>query len=262
MNNISVIIIAYNPGELLERCLKKLSTEDPVTHPDNSEWIIVDNNSEDNSVEKAVKEYPNIKVIKNLRNKGFAYAANQGYRVANNEYLLYINTDVEIKGYAISKLLEVLEYNSDISVVGPRLLRPDGSIQKSVQYFPSFWEWLFKPYIKLKVHLREFLYKNDRLYYVKSIRGACFLIRKSILALLNGFDENFYFFCEETDLQYRLRSYGYKIGYLPQAEVIHIGGATVKKCNFNARKIYKESYIKFVKKHCPKWQSWILEKFQ
>lgn len=261
MNNVSVIIISHNPGDLLEKCLKKLSTEDPVTHPDNSEWIIIDNNSNDNSLEEALRKYTNIKVIKNAENKGFAFAANQGYRVAKNEYLLYINTDVEIKANAISKMVEALECNSDISVIGPRLLRPDGSIQKSVQYFPSFWQWLFKLYIKLKVHLRENLYKKDKLYYVESIRGACFLIRKSILGLVNGFDEDFYFFCEETDLQYRLKSCGYKIAYLPLSEVVHIGGATVKKCNLNHRKIFKESYIKFLKKHRPKWQSWILEKF-
>ncbi len=260
-DNLSVIIISHNPGNLLDRCLEKLLKEDTITSPNNSEWIIVDNGSIDNSLERATHKYPNIFCIRNKENKGFAYAANQGFKAAKNEYLLYVNTDIELIDSAASKMLNILKENSKVAVVGPRLLRPDGSIQKSVLTYPTFWDGIIQPYIKLKLHFKEGLYKEKIWYDVPLIKGACFLIRKSVLESLNGFDENFFFYYEETDLFYRLKSKGYKIAYIPSAKVMHLGGATVKKSRDDFKKHFRRSYIVFLRKHYPKWQSYLMERY-
>lgn len=260
-NKVSVIIITHNSGNMLYDCLNKLDRNDPHTARENSEWIVIDNASTDGSVERVLSEYPSLKVIKNSENKGFAFAANQGLRAASNEYLLYINTDVEIRPLSITRLLEVLTSDSSIAVVGPRLLRPDGSIQKSALPLPSYWDWILQPFIKIKINIKEKFYQNNRWYYVPLIRGACFLIRKSLLEIIGGFDEEFYFYYEETDLFYRLGVMKYKIAYYPLSEVVHIGGATVKKVNFNAKKIFRQSYLKYLKKHHPQWQYFILQRW-
>lgn len=260
-SNISIIIIAHNSGKILEKCLEKLSTNEKITHPDNAEWIIVDNASTDKTLEKIISNYPNIKIIKNSQNKGFAFAANQGSLAAKNEYILYINTDVEVINTAVLSLAALLDREPMAAVAGPRLIQQSMSIQKSVCPQPTLLHELFKPYYKLKADIYEVFYKEHKWYSVPSIRGACFMIRKKALESVGGFDDNYFFFLEETDLFYRLRKNGWKVMYYPRVEVIHYSGMGSEKVPFDRKKMYRESLMKYFKKNRPQWESFVLKKY-
>lgn len=259
-DNLSIIIISYNSGDLLDRCLEKLLKKDPITSPNNSEWIIVDNASSDNSLEKVTCKYPNIFCIRNKENKGFAYAANQGYHAAKNQFLLYINPDVEIGHNAITAMFEVIIHNSNIAAIGPRLYRENMTVQKSVCEQPTIWTEIFKPYFKLKASIKENFYMEGKSYKVPSLRGACFLISKKALDSVNGFDEEYFFYLEETDLFFRLRKKGWQIVYLPAAKVIHYGGQSTNEYPFEKKRMYKRSLLEYFKKNRPNFEKVILEK--
>ncbi len=260
-NKISIIIISYNSGKILEKCLEKLASNDKITHPDNSEWILVDNASTDGAFEKAMAKYPKIKSIKNSENKGFAVAANQGFKIAKNKYLLYINTDVEVINSAVSNLVEILDEEPKAAVVGPRLFQQSLSVQKSVCPQPTLWHELLKPFFKLKADIREMFYRDAKSYSVPSIRGACFLIRKEALELVGGFDDNYFFYLEETDLFFRLRKKGWKVLYLPRSGVIHYSGMGSETVPFDRKKMYRESLIKYFQKNRPEWETLFLKKY-
>jgi len=260
-NKISIIIISHNSGKILEKCLEKLAANDQITHPDNSEWILVDNASTDKAIETTVKMYPKTKIIRNSENKGFAFAANQGFKAAKNKYLLYINTDVEVINRAVSCLVEVLDNEQKAAVVGPRLYQQSLSIQKSVCPQPTIGHELLKPFFKLKADIREMFYKDSKAYSVPSIRGACFLIRKEALELVGGFDDIYFFYLEETDLFYRLRKKGWKVLYLPRSGVIHYSGMGSETVPFDRKKMYRESLMKYFKKNRPRWETLFLKKY-
>lgn len=260
-NKISIIIIAHNSGKIFNNCLEKLSSNEKTTHPDISEWIVVDNGSTDGTLKKIKSKYPNLKVIKNSENKGFAYAANQGYKAAKNKYLLFINTDVEVIDTAIQNLIIMMDKEPKAAVVGPRLFQQDMSIQKSVCPQPTLWHELFKPYFKLKADIRELFYRDNTPYSVPSIRGACFLIRKEALEAVGGFDDNYFFYLEETDLFYRLRKKGWKVLYYPCVGVIHYSGMGSEKVPFDRKKMYRESLMKYFQKNRPDWETTVLKKY-
>ncbi len=261
LNKISVVLITRNSKSVLLDCLKALNDNDKLTSSTNSQWIIVDNDSNDGSIEEVLKLYPQMQVIKNKENLGFAKAANIGFKTAVNDFILYINTDTKIKESAISKLYNKIVSDKSIAVIGPRLLRKDNTIQKSVYPEATLWTELFKPVIKLFVSIKENFYKVGKCYTVNSLRGACFIINKEYMKQVGGFDERYFFYLEETDLFRQLKLIGKKICYLPESEVYHYGGlGSDDEMTFNKKKIYKESLIKYFEKNRNKFERFIIKK--
>ncbi len=264
MNNstkLSIILITRNSKSVLFDCLKSLDNNDEITSSKNAEWIIVDNNSDDGSIEEVLKLYPNTKVIRNTDNLGFAKAANQGFNASSNDFILYINTDTEIKKDSISKLYNKIVSDKDIAVIGPRLLRRNNTIQKSVYPEATLWTEIFKPLIKLSVSIKENFYKAGNCYTVNSLRGACFIINKEYMKQVGGFDERYFFYLEETDLFRQLKLIGKKICYLPESEVYHYGGlGSDDKMTFNKKKMYNESMLKYFEKNRNKFENFVIRK--
>jgi hypothetical protein len=261
MSKLSIILITRNSKSVLFDCLKALDNNDEITSSKNAEWIIVDNNSDDGSIEEVLKLYPQTTVIKNKENSGFAKAANQGFNVAKNDFILYINTDTEIKQNSISKLYNKIVSDKDIAVIGPRLLRKNNTVQKSVYPEATLWTEIFKPVIKLSVSIKEKFYKVGKCYTVNSLRGACFIINKEYMKQVGGFDERYFFYLEETDLFRQLKLIGKKICYLPESEVYHYGGlGSDDKMTFNKKKMYHESLLKYFAKNRNKFENFIIRK--
>ena len=266
MNNLSklsIILITRNSKSVLFDCLKALDNNDETTSSKNAEWIIVDNNSDDGSIEKVLKLYPQTIVIKNKDNLGFAKAANQGFNIAKSDFILYINTDTEIKQNSVSKLYNKIVSDKDIAVIGPRLLRKNNTIQKSVYPEATLWTEIFKPVVKLSVSIKEKFYKVGNCYTVNSLRGACFIINKQYMKQVGGFDERYFFYLEETDLFRQLKLIGKKICYLPESEVYHYGGlGSDDKMSFNKKKMYNESLLKYFAKNRNKFENFIIRKIK
>lgn len=263
LNKISIILITRNSKSVLFDCLKALDNNDAITASNNAQWIIVDNDSSDGSIDEVLKLYPQTTVIKNKENVGFAKAANQGLNAAENDFLLYINTDTEIKKEAISKLYNKIVSDKNIAVIGPRLLRKNNTIQKSVYPEATLYTELFKPIIKLYVSIKENFYKVGNCYTVNSLRGACFIINKEYMKQVGGFDERYFFYLEETDLFRQLKLIGKKICYLPESEVYHYGGlGSDDKMTFNKKKMYNESLLKYFQKNRNKFENFIIKKIK
>ncbi|MDD5101536.1 MAG: glycosyltransferase family 2 protein [Endomicrobiaceae bacterium] len=256
---ISIVLVTRNSKSVLYDCLKSLDTKDEITSSKNSQWIIVDNGSSDGSIDEVIKLYPNIQIVKNQDNLGFAKAANQGCKVSINEYILYINTDTEIKQNSISKLYNAITSDNSIAVVGPRLIRKNGTIQKSVYPEATIYTEIFKPLIKLYVSLKENCYSIKNCYSVNSLRGACFIINKKVMQSVGCFDERYFFYLEETDLFRQLKLSGKKICYLPSSQVYHYGGLGCDdKMSFDKKKIYNESLVKYFRKNRNKFENFLI----
>lgn len=261
LKKISIVLITRNSKSVLFDCLNALNNNDEITALKNSQWIIVDNDSNDGSIEEVLKLYPQTQIIKNKDNVGFAKAANQGLKVAENDFILYINTDTEIKQNAISKLYNKIVSDKNIAVIGPRLLRKNNTIQKSVYPEATLYTEIFKPIVKLSVSIKENFYKAGNCYTVNSLRGACFIINKEYMKQVGGFDERYFFYLEETDLFRQLKLAGKKICYLPESEVYHYGGlGSDDKMTFNKKKMYNESLLKYFQKNRNKFENFIIRK--
>lgn len=266
MNNekkLSIVLVTRNSKSVLFDCLKALDNNDEITSSKNSQWIIVDNDSTDGSIEEVLKLYPQTQVIKNKENLGFAKAANQGFNASESDFILYINTDTEIKKDSISKLYDKIVSDKDIAVIGPRLLRKNNTIQKSVYPEATLYTEIFKPIVKLSVSIKEKFYKVGKCYTVNSLRGACFIINKEYMKHVGGFDERYFFYLEETDLFRQLKLGGKKICYLPESEVYHYGGLGCDdKMTFNKKKMYNESLLKYFDKNRNKFENFIIRKLK
>ncbi|MCK9583034.1 MAG: glycosyltransferase family 2 protein [Endomicrobiales bacterium] len=248
-NKITVVIVAKNSGVVLFECLQALNENDDATKPENSQWVIVDNASTDGSIERACEKFPFINVIKNTENMGFAFAANQGVRFAKNKLILFLNTDAQIMQGSISVLRQALFASQKNAVAGPRLVRSNGTIQKSVYPEPTVLTELLKPFVKLYVSFKEMFYRPGKIYRVSSLRGACFLARKDALFTAGLLDERFFFYLEETDLFRQLKAKGFFITYVPSSRVVHLGGKGSTTSNFDKAKMFKISLLKYFQKN-------------
>lgn len=260
-SKLSIVLVTRNSKSVLFDCLKALDNNDEITSSKNAQWIIVDNNSTDGSVDEVLKLYPSTTVIKNDDNLGFAKAANQGFKNSTADYILYINTDTEITKNSISLLYNKIVSDDKIAVIGPRLIRKNNTIQKSVYPEATLWTELFKPVIKLYVSVKENFYREGNCYTVNSLRGACFIINKKYMESVGGFDERYFFYLEETDLFRQLKLSEKKICYLPEARVFHYGGlGSDDKMTFDKKKMYNESLLKYFNKNRNKFENFIIGK--
>jgi GT2 family glycosyltransferase len=219
---VSVIIVNWNGKKYLKECCSSLRSQN---YP-NIEIIIVDNGSIDGSVNYVRKHYPNIKIIKNNKNLGYAGGNNVGYNAAKGEYILFLNNDTKVTKSFLTNLVKVLESSDRIGVVQSKILLMD--MPERIDSIGSF------------LTPTGFLYhfgvqKKDVSKYnvqmpIYSAKGACALFRRDVLKKVEVdetiFDERFFCYFEETDLAHRIWLAGYKILYVPSSVIFHKLGAT------------------------------------
>ncbi|HCQ23224.1 MAG: glycosyltransferase [Aphanizomenon flos-aquae LD13] len=259
-NSVSIILVNYNGADVLIDCLNSLEKFIPK---DNCEIIVVDNNSQDNSVDIINNKFPNIKLIKLPKNVGFGTGNNAGAKVAKGEFLFLLNTDTILTNNIFPHLIELMSENPDVGIIGPKLLFPDGSFQIS-----------FSPEIGIKgefaarklhkdaenksnLHIIEKDFQDIK--EVDIVVGAAFFIRTDLFNLLGGFDEKFFMYFEESDLCQRVRNKGYKILYTPYISLIHIRGHSVNKISNKMAVEYRRSQIYYYHKHRPMWEILMLK---
>lgn len=210
---ISIIIVNYNGKSLLEKCLESLFKVDYK----NFEVILVDNNSSDGSI-KFVTHYPHpITLIKLDSNKGFAEPNNIASKIAEGDYLLFLNNDTIVTPNFISEMVRTMENNDNIGICQSLLLTPDGNVDSSGDFIDTLGI----------VHNSKI--KTGKIRKISSARGASMLIRKKIFEKLCGFDENFFVSFEDVDLGWRSWILGYEVVMIPTSIVYHHGGTTIKK---------------------------------
>ncbi|BDI15021.1 glycosyl transferase [Nostoc cf. commune SO-36] len=255
INSVSIILVNYNGADVLINCLNSLEKFIPK---DNCEIILVDNNSQDNSIDIVDNKFPEIKLIKLPKNVGFGAGNNAGAKVAKGEFLFLLNTDTVLTNNILPNLIELMSVNQNVGIIGTKLLFPDGSFQIS-----------FSPEIGIKGEFQaQKLHKNAEnrnafniierdfqdIKEVDIVVGAAFFIRANLFNLLGGFDEKLFMYFEDSDLCQRVRNEGYKIIYTPHISIIHIRGHSVKKLSNKMSVEYRRSQIYYYHKHRPMWE--------
>jgi len=243
----SVVVVAYNALPWIERCLESVHGH---------EAVLVDNGSTDGTVAFVRERFPDVTVVAQA-NRGMGGGNNAGLRTANGRYVLLLNSDAWAVDDAVGRLVAFAEEHPDVAVVGPRLLNPDGSLQRSVRGFPTLWrlatEYLFLRKLAPRSRLFNAFYgdgfAHDRPYEAEFLMGAVLLVRREAADTVGLFDEDFFMFSEETDWCYRFRQAGWKVLFTPDAEFVHVGGASTRQ-NWNP--MFREQvrgHLRFLAKH-------------
>ncbi|MFC1616837.1 glycosyltransferase family 2 protein [Candidatus Margulisiibacteriota bacterium] len=231
MLDISIIIVNYNGKKTLAKCL-----DFAVNHKTKYKFeiILIDNNSQDDSI-KIIKRYKNkLKFIQNIKNHGFSYANNQGIKIARGAYLFFLNNDAYLKESVIDKLTDYLKNNSKVGAVGPALL----NIDNSPQYSGSI--------------LGHWQYKKRSVSFVGFLSAAALLCPKKVIDMIGCFDENFFFYNEDVDLCKMIIKNGFKLAYYPFVQVIHHQGvSTTTRKEASIIEGFRGG-LYLVKKHYPK----------
>jgi GT2 family glycosyltransferase len=255
MIDLSITIVNYNTKDLLRQCIKSIyeNTKD-VTF----EIIVVDNASNDGSVEMLKKEFPNVKIIANKENLFFTRAHNQALRISNGRYLMILNSDTIILDSTFDKLVKFMDDNPQCGVCGPKLLNPDMSLQRSSDRLPTFLYALFE------VLLLNTIWKNNpvkkhRIYAewdrnttkeVDSVGGSCMVVRKEVVERVGLLDQNFLAYWEEIDWCKRILEAGYKIYYVTEAQIVHYDSASWNRLGKEKKeRIFFNSMLYYYKKH-------------
>lgn len=250
---ISVIIPSFNTKEILASCLQSLGSD--------YEIIVVDNGSTDGSVamlKKLQSQNPKIKTIFNQKNKGFGGANNQGIKVATGDYLLFLNSDTLVKDQAPFKMAHFLKENPKTGMVGCRLLNKDGSYQPSAGPFPSlgitfimlFVEHWFRDLVRA-----SFLQDKE----VDWVMGAAMMTKKEVITKVGLMDEGIFMYMDEVELCYRIKKAGFKVMFYPEAEIIHLFGASSRSGRMDPILNIYRGLLYFYKKHYSPFQLFILK---
>ncbi|MCL4683626.1 glycosyltransferase family 2 protein [Myxococcota bacterium] len=252
-SGLTIVIVSWNTRELLLAALAAVLPLDPVR----GEVIVVDNASDDGSPDAIEARFPDVRVIRNERNLGFAGGVNVGLRAAREPYVLLLNSDTLVRGDAIAKLLAYAEAHPKAGIVGPRVLNEDGSLQESRFRFPSLLNlFLAASYLyKLFPHSRWF--NRERMggadvrlpAQVDAVSGCCFLMRRDMLERIGLLDETFFMYAEETDLCWRAWRAGYEVHYAPVGEIVHLGGGSSRLARRRNFLEFRRSILRFFAKH-------------
>jgi GT2 family glycosyltransferase len=217
--DVSIIIVNWNTRELLSSCLAAVFT---TIHKCSIEVLVVDNGSVDGSPQMVRDQFPQVHLIENQENLGFARANNQAIQQCRGGFILLLNSDAFLQEGAIDQMIDFLLLNRQAGIVGPRLLYPDGRRQKSHGPLPT----LASETISLagfdKLHWPIKRIKLSDPFETGFVSGACMMARRSMLQEIGLLDEDFFFFSEEIDLCYRARKAGWKVFFVPSAAAVHM----------------------------------------
>lgn len=220
---LSIIIVTWNTVKITQKCVQTINK-----FLDNPEIIIVDNDSQDNTVELLSKE-KNVKIVQNNKNIGFSKANNIGLKHTSNEFILFMNSDIELIDDSINKLIEYFKNKDNIGIIGPKFLNSDLTPQASVfpkqttlNAFKEFW-------LNKKNTYSKYIPDSNKEIKVWAISGGCILTRKSFFQSIGAWNEKYFFYFEDMDLCRKVNSLNKDVIYYPQSKIIHRHGASGSK---------------------------------
>lgn len=249
---LSIVYVYYNTPEEIKSSIKSLAS---ALRKISYEIIIVDNASVKN-LPQDIYKLSNTHIIRNKRNSGYGKGLNQGSRVALGKYLLLVNPDVEFTENSIKYLLDKIERDSKIGIIGPQIIDKRGEILQSISGMPylpkalivfSFIGKIWHHNSALKKYHNLNLDRNKE-QYVDVIGGACMMMKKSLFNDIGGFDERFFMYFEEADFCFRIKENGYKVLYYPKAKVTHFVGRSSQNKEW-IEKTFEQSRFRFFRKY-------------
>jgi GT2 family glycosyltransferase len=246
---LSVIVAAHNAREYIGRCLEAISGP-------GRDLIVVDTASSDGTVELVRERFSHVRLL-STENRGYGAALNEGIAMTDARYLLLMNGDAWPTPGAVDQLLAFAEREERAGVIGPMLLNPDGTLQRSVRGFPTPWrlgtEYLFLRWFAPRSKALNAFYGAG--FDHRSVRdaeflvGAVLLVRREVVEEIGVFDTDFFMFNEEVDFCYRVREAGWRVVFYPGAQFVHVGGASTR---LDWSRMYREqlrSHLRFMAKH-------------
>jgi GT2 family glycosyltransferase len=242
----SIIIVNYNTPLLTLECLASVYGSQDGRY--SYEVIVVDNASRDDSVAQIENLFPNCRLIANKHNLGFAKANNQAVKVAKGRYFLLLNSDTIVSPGSIDASLAYMEEHPDAGVVGCRLYYPDGSHQHSIARLPTIKN-TFDEYImgKMTAWYNETDYETSM--EVGSVIGAFFLVSRKAVDAVGLFDERYFMNVEDVDWCKRMWDAGFRVLYLSEVSIIHIGSQSIKKHKKTMNWELQKNRVKYFRKH-------------
>lgn len=231
VETLSICLVSYQARDYLKACLDSIYA---AAHSlPGCEIIVVDNGSKDGTVEMIRSEYPDVCLITNPYNRGFTIPYNQALKQARGAYLLVLNPDTIVEIAAIEELIRFLHDHPQAGICGPKVLNPDGTLQKPcrrgesrpwavISYFTGLSR-LFPKSRFFSEYLLSYL-DEDETHEVAGVSGSCMLIRREVIDDIGYLDERFFAYQEDADFCFRARQAGWKIFYVPSAKIIHYGG--------------------------------------
>ncbi len=257
MRSIGVVIVTFNSSQYILNCLKSLLESNYFINSKNI--IIVDNNSSDETIELVLKKYTDIKIVRNNKNLGYAKAVNIGMSFFNEELCLICNPDIEFKKDALIRLIELFK-DKNVAVAGGQQIYANKKWQRSYGEMPGIKDACFNLFFvsTIKNMFKKIIFERFNLATVKKITGyldgAALLVRRDLFEKLEGFDEDYFFYAEEADFQFRIkkRNKNYKIMFTSKANFVHIRGGSSTKINQKTtyfQKLLVKAKLTFVKKN-------------
>jgi len=223
--DLSIAIVSWNTRELLDDCLRSVFEN---ANDIELEVIVVDNASSDGSAEMVREKYPQVKVIENDENVGFAGANNQAYEVSSGRHFMILNPDTKVLS-PLAPIVQFLDSNADVGAAGCKCVNPDMSIQRNwYDYYPSaLWEMLPHRVRELGQSL-IFRRDADSLFDTKWVGGQCMTVKREVLESVGGMDPDYFMYSEETDWCFRIRRAGWRVCHFPKIVILHYGGQSTK----------------------------------
>lgn len=213
---LSIITVTFNS----ENVIKDLIETILKSKIENSEIVIVDCASTDKTIE-IIKKYPEVKLIESKVNLGYARGNNLGVKNSKGKYILFLNPDVRVPEEGINRLLNFYESNEDMGAVSPKLVFPNGKMQKSVRKLPTLKRAFMEYFLNKRAEYDEFTPSSNEPVAVECIYTAVFLMSRSLFESIKGFDEKYFLYYEDIDLCKKIIQKGKKIYYYPEVEFTH-----------------------------------------
>ncbi|RJQ37938.1 glycosyltransferase family 2 protein [Candidatus Microgenomates bacterium] len=257
MSILSIIILNYNTKDLTIACLKSL-TENYKEELKKEEYeiIVVDNASTDGSVSEITKllNKSNQKLIENQKNLGFTKGNNLAAKNAKGKYLFFLNSDTEVLDRGLVEMVDFMEKNQNVGILGAKLLNTNGSSQKSAGRFLTVFNVLL---MLLGGDLGFLRFSSKKIKNVDWVSGASMMISSGLFKKINGFDENIFMYTEDMEICYRIRKDGFETFFYPRIKIVHkeIGSSNR---SFAIVNIYK-SLLYFYKKHRSVFELYIVK---
>jgi GT2 family glycosyltransferase len=249
--DVSIIVVNWNTRELLRNCLASIGAHaGDVAY----EVWVVDNHSSDGSQLMVQADFPEVHLIQNQDNVGFARANNQAIRLSNGRYVLLLNSDAVLLPDTLAAMTRVMDEQPRVGVVGAQLLNPDGTFQGSYADFPSLHGELLlatrlAPLVYWPVYPNYPAERSQSPRQADWVSGACLMARTAAIAQVGLLDEEYFMYSEETDWCYRMKQAGWQVYYEPRARIHHWASSSSKRVPERRRSMVYRSKWLFMRKH-------------
>ncbi len=254
--DLSVCVVNWNLADTLRQCLRSLFATVSLSGLD-IEVIVVDNGSTDGSLDMVRREFPQARLAALPTNELFAAACNEGAARAKGRHVLFLNNDTEVDCRTLAEMVRFVDEQRQVGACGPVLTRPDGSLERAYERFPTV-PWQLAKLLGLS-SLAAALAGRDRPYRTPIAPGSCLMVRGELGRELGFFDTGFRFYYEEVDLCYRIWESGHQVWVLPQCTVRHAHARSAQQMDESERLRHLHSgYARFVTKHRRGWRRRLL----